>query len=302
MTLGAIGGRGTLVPAPEGGGFTLALKTDAFWVRTQADAARSDAGNLAASDTDATRLRVALDASRPFALGGGTLTPSLEVGLRHDGGDAETGTGVEFGAGLRYEGDGIAVAGSARWLVAHEAAGYEEWGASGSVRIDPGDSGRGLSLTLAPTVGNAASGTGNLWSAADARGLAPGTEFEAARRLDAEVGYGACHVRRPLHRHAPCRRVAVGRRARVPPGLAADLGGPGRSGLRDRPRRDAQRERQRQCARARGDAEGHGPLVADGPGAPRCAAAAEPDARERRGRGRASGAAAVTAVCNRRWR
>ena len=58
------------------------------------------------------------------------------------------------------------------------------------MRIDPGESGRGLSLTLAPTVGNAASGTGTLWSAADARGIAPGTEFEAGRRLDAELGYG----------------------------------------------------------------------------------------------------------------
>ena len=190
MTLGAIGGRGTLVPAPEGGGFALALKTDAFWVRTQADAARSDAGNLAASDTDATRLRLALDASRAFALGGGTLTPSLEVGLRHDGGDAETGTGVEVGAGIRYEGDGIAVAGSARWLAAHEASGYEEWGASGSVRIDPGASGRGLSLTLAPTIGDAWGGAERLWSARDARALAPGAAFEAQGGLDAEVGYG----------------------------------------------------------------------------------------------------------------
>ena len=61
---------------------------------------------------------------------------------------------------------------------------------SGSVRVDPGERGRGLSLTLVPTVGNAGSGTGTLWSAADARGLAPGGEFEAARGLDAEVGYG----------------------------------------------------------------------------------------------------------------
>ena len=190
MTMGALGAHGTLVPAPEGGGLALALKGDALWVTTESDAVRSDDGNLAASEADATRLRLTLDASRAFAAGGATLTPSLEVGLRHDGGDAETGTGVEVGAGLRYAGAGVTVEGSMRWLAAHEATGYEEWGASGSVRIDPGASGRGLSLTLAPTVGNASSGTATLWSAEDARGLAPGTEFEAARRLDAEVGYG----------------------------------------------------------------------------------------------------------------
>ena len=188
MTLGAVGGRGTLVPAPEGGGFALALKTDAFWVRTESDATEGMEG----AEADATRLRVTLDASRAFALGAGTLTPSLEVGLRHDGGDAETGTGIELGGGLGYTDpdSGVSMEARARWLAAHESSGYEEWGVSGSVRIDPGARGRGLSLTLSPTVGNAASGTGTLWSAADARGLAPGGEFEAARRLDAELGYG----------------------------------------------------------------------------------------------------------------
>ena len=44
---------------------------------------------------DASRLRAVLDDSRTFALAGGAvLTPSLELGVRHDGGDAETGTGM----------------------------------------------------------------------------------------------------------------------------------------------------------------------------------------------------------------
>ena len=188
MTLAAAGGRGTLILAPEGGGFELALRTDALWVR----AASEFVPGLAGAKVDATRLRLILDASRAFALGAGTLTPSLEVGLRHDGGDAETGAGVEIGAGLGWAdpASGVTLAARARWLAAHEARGYEEWGVSGSVRIDPGASGRGLSLMLAPSVGNASSGTGTLWSAADARGLAPGGTFEAGRRLDAEVGYG----------------------------------------------------------------------------------------------------------------
>ena len=188
MTMGAVGGRGTLVPAPEVGGLALALKTDAFWVRMESEATEG----MARAKADATRLRLTLDASRAFALGEGTLSPSLEVGLRHDGGDAETGAGVELGAGLGYthSGSGVTMETRARWLAAHESSGYEEWGASGSVRVEPGGRGRGLSLTLAPTVGAASSGTGTLWSAADARGLAPGAEFEAESRLDAEIGYG----------------------------------------------------------------------------------------------------------------
>ena len=58
------------------------------------------------------------------------------------------------------------------------------------MRIGPDDGGRGLSLSLAPAVGDASGGTERLWSAADARGMAPGGAFEAGRRLEAEVGYG----------------------------------------------------------------------------------------------------------------
>ena len=135
-------------------------------------------------------MRLLVESSRRFEAGAGTLTPSLELGLRHDGGDAETGAGVELGAGIAYAGDGVTVSGSVRTLVAHEESGYEEWGASGTVRIDPGASGRGLSLTVAPVWGAAASGTERLWGHADARALAPDAEFEAASRLEAEVGYG----------------------------------------------------------------------------------------------------------------
>ena len=79
-----------------------------------------------------------------------------------------------------------AVFACAVWLNA-----YREWGASGSVRIDPGASGRGLSLTLSPTWGAASSGTERLWGLRDASGLgARDDEFDPGRRLDAEVGYG----------------------------------------------------------------------------------------------------------------
>ena len=186
MTMGALGGRATLVPAPETGGFELALKSDALWMRMTSDRAEGMEG----AEADVSRLRLLLDASRSLELDEGTLTPSLELGLRLDGGDAETGTGVEAGAGLRYAGTGVTIEGSVRGLVAHEASGYEEWGASGSVRIDPGASGRGLTLTLSPSWGNASSGTERLWSAADADGLAPDTGFEAGSRLEAELGYG----------------------------------------------------------------------------------------------------------------
>ena len=190
MRMGAIGARGELLSAEQAGGMSLAIKTDAFLVEMESDAVRRTDGNMAASKSDASRVRLALEGSRAFEVGAGTLTPRAEIGLRQDGGDAETGTGVEIGGGISYQGAGFSIEGSVRKLVAHEESGYEEWGASGLVRIDPGASGRGLSLTLTPSFGAASSGVEQLWSHRDATGLTPDGEFEAESRIETELGYG----------------------------------------------------------------------------------------------------------------
>ena len=137
-------------------------------------------------------MRLALEGSRAFDLGGGTLTPGVELGLRHDGGDAETGTGVELGGRVSYTNpaSGLSVEASVRTLIAHEDTGYEEWGASGTIRLDPGIRGQGLSFSLAPAWGAASSGVDRLWSARDAGGLAPGAGLAPERRLAGELGYG----------------------------------------------------------------------------------------------------------------
>ena len=189
MRLAALGGRGTLMQADEAYGFDLALRGDAFLVETESEAISNEGSTTGA----ASRVRLALEGSRAFRMdGGGTLTPGLELGLRHDGGDAETGTGVELGGRVTYTDPetGLGVEARVRTLVAHEDSEYREWGASGSVRLDPGARGRGLSFSLAPTYGAASSGVGRLWSAGDARGLAPGAEFEAEQRLEGKLGYG----------------------------------------------------------------------------------------------------------------
>ena len=114
------------------------------------------------------------------------------MGLRHDGGDAETGTGIELGAGVSYADAalGLTVEGKARGLLAHEDTDYREWGASASVRLDPGAAGRGLSLSLSPAWGADTGGAERLWSARDARGLATNDSFGPAGRLGAEADYG----------------------------------------------------------------------------------------------------------------
>ena len=190
MRLAALGGRGALLQADETGGIDLALKADAFYVETTSEAVSNEGDTTA----DASRVRLALEGSRAFEMGDGVLTPGLELGLRHDGGDAETGTGAELGGRVTYTDPetGLSVEASVRALVAHEDSKYRERGASGAVRLAPGERGRGLSFSLAPTWGAAGSGVDRLWSARDARGLAPnaGGTFEPESRLEGELGYG----------------------------------------------------------------------------------------------------------------
>ncbi len=194
MTLAAMGVRGELVTPAEAGGFSLALKADAFWVRTESDSVSAPgAGNLAAARADASRLRAVLDGSRTFALaGGGTLAPSVELGLRHDGGDAETGTGTELGAGVGYADPsrGLDMALRVHGLAGHAEDGYREWGVSGSLRLVPGGTGRGLTLSLTPSWGADPEGSERLWTMPDAHALAANDDADPASRLDTEVGYG----------------------------------------------------------------------------------------------------------------
>ena len=187
MTMAALGARGTVLDTGAGDALDMTLRTDALWLKTTSDAT----ADMMAAKADVTRLRLIIDASRGFEVGmDGTLTPRIEAGIRRDAGDAEEGTGLELGAGLSYQRAGITIEGNVRTLIAHDDDAYEEWGASGSVRVDPGSDGRGLSLTVTPTWGSAASEAEQLWSARDATGLVRNNEIEAERRLDAELGYG----------------------------------------------------------------------------------------------------------------
>ncbi len=189
LRMGAMGARGALLEQDETGGMDLALRADAFFVRTDSE----KAVNSAAAEADASRVRLVLEGGRRFALSQtATLRPSLELGVRHDGGDAETGTGFEIGGGVAWSdaASGLSIEARARVLLAHADSDYREWGASAAARLDPGERGRGLSFSLAPVIGSAASASERLWGARDARGLAPGGEFEAARGLHAEAGYG----------------------------------------------------------------------------------------------------------------
>ena len=192
MRMGALGARSELLTPSEQSGLALALKSDVFWMRMESEAVEEpDGRGLARAEARASRLRLLLEGSQSYALDyGARLTPSLEVGLRSDGGDAETGSGVEVRAGIRYSAPSVTVEVNAHNLFGHQRREYEEWGANGSIRVAPGTSGRGLSLTVAPSWGAAPSAVDRLWSVGDAGRLTPDSDSEPGSRLETEIGYG----------------------------------------------------------------------------------------------------------------
>ena len=193
--MAAAGTRGELVGG-GGNGFALAFKADALWAGTGIDGVDGPEGRLVATSAAVTRVRTGLEGSRGFTLGGGlSLRPSVEVGLRHDGGDAETGAGVDVGGGLvaSHPSSGLAVDVRVRTLLVHEAEGFSERGVSLSLSWNPTPSTPlGLTARLAPSWGGqATSGADALWGRDTMAGLV-GTRGGLApgNRLDAELGYG----------------------------------------------------------------------------------------------------------------
>ena len=87
-----------------------------------------------------TRFRTGLEAARGYALAGRlSLRPSVGVGLRHDGGDAETSAGFDLGGGLVVSdaSTGLAIDLRMRMLVMHQAEGFTERGMALSVSYNP---------------------------------------------------------------------------------------------------------------------------------------------------------------------
>ena len=191
MTMGAAGFRGPLQGAL--GDFGLEVKSDVFIANMSADGAPG----LDSVDADASRVRLALQGSNTTELdGGGLFTPIFEAGLRYDGGDAETGAGVEIGGGLRFADASrrVSLQLNARALLAHSESEYEEWGLGASVVVHPNASGQGVTFNLRSAWGEVASGVDAMWSRYDAAALVNRGERSLARRIgaryDAELGYG----------------------------------------------------------------------------------------------------------------
>ena len=196
LTMAAAGLRSVLMEAPADGGLELAVTSDAMLVQTSSDEVRGSAGSLAAAEAEVTRLRAGLEGTWR---GIGSLVPSFEIGVRQDGGDAETGFGADIGAGLAWSDPALGIAADlrARGLLTHEDSSFKERGFAGSFAWNPNPaSALGPSLTLRQTIGASASGGVDALLRPDsAQALIAANDAEDEddlrnRRLEATLGYG----------------------------------------------------------------------------------------------------------------
>ena len=140
--------------------------------------------------TEAYQQRVSMEVSHTCGLicKGRYLIPTLEVGVRNDGGDGETGNGLEIGGDVEYRATdlGLRVLANGRWLAVHSGE-LEEWGIGGTIALQlcPGE---GFWMSITPEWGETGSRARELWDAKIEDVERASQEREV--RLGAEAGYG----------------------------------------------------------------------------------------------------------------
>ena len=234
LSLAAAGARGELLGGggAAGAGFGLAFKADALWVGTSTEGVDGPGGRMAATEAAVSRLRTALEGSRDFRFGSGlSVKPSVEVGVRRDGGDAETGAGLDMGGGVVVTAPSVGLSADVkvRMLLAHEAEEFRERGVSVSLSYNPTPATPfGLRARLAPSWGGqATSGAEALWGRETLSGMARGGLSAPGGRLDAELGYGLPLGRRLVGTpRLAVRSSGMGRDYRLGYGLGVLDGGP----------------------------------------------------------------------------
>ena len=181
---GAAGGSYQLLDSGIGG---IRFKAEGWAGQVMVDGGeRVDSVTLAMQ-----RGKLALEWTQGFrSTAGHEVAIVLEGGMRYDNGDGVNGTSGEVGGGLRYNNADVGVTAEGRGrLVVSAREGYEEWGLGGMILFDPAARGQGLSIRLAPSYGDAASGVNQLWE----RGVSDADrdhDMGRAANLDGEVAYG----------------------------------------------------------------------------------------------------------------
>ena len=175
--------------AMELGGAALSLRGDAGFLGLETDGGTMAVDGLSAS---VSRLRLGLEAAWDVE----TVTPFVEVSGRFDGGDGQTGGGLELAGGLRILNpeSGFGLEAKGRILAMHTGDGYSESGIGVTASFEPGAAGRGITFRLSPRWGGSADSTDLFWdevgNVRDASQYAYGLDRAQTWGVDAALGYG----------------------------------------------------------------------------------------------------------------
>ena len=181
---GAAGGSYQLLTSGIGG---VRLKAEGWTGRFKVEGAE----RIEAVTLEMQRAKLALELTQGFRTDTGhEMAFVLEGGMRYDDGDGVNGTSGEVGGGLRYTNArvGLIAEGRGRFVLSARD-GYEEWGLGGMLMFDPAVRGQGLSIRVAPSWGDAASGVNQLWE----RGVSDAVRShrpDGTANIDGEVAYG----------------------------------------------------------------------------------------------------------------
>ena len=128
---------------------------------------------------------------------GGMLEPFGQVNLRSDGGDGDTGTGIEIAGGVRMTSSTFTLEVQGRTLAMHGADEYSESGFSLMAKLNPSARATGVSVSIAPRWGADAMGNGMLWQdemnigSANTYGVLTGFGNNGSNKsIDTQIGYG----------------------------------------------------------------------------------------------------------------
>ena len=176
-----------LIKAGERNRMGLSFIGDLLWTETTTDRVAM----LQAVAGETRRVRLGLEADWRSR---GGLTPRLELGIRHDSGDAETGLGVELGGGLTWrDGQGNRFEVNGRSLLTHNDSDSRDWGLSIVAQHDARPSShRGFSMRLSHELGGSATGGLARLLSED---LLSADNTAADYRWELEMAYGIARAR-----------------------------------------------------------------------------------------------------------
>ncbi len=190
MAMVALGMDGLLL---DGGSEGVSLNATADLLSLNATS--EEVKGLESSEGNVSRFRLGLEATRPFPLANGaSLLPSMEVGIRQDGGDAETGFGMDLGAGIAWKDPQRGISGElkGRTLLSHAEEEFQDQGLALSFSWDPSPSNRGPSLSMGHAMGlSTEEGIDALLNPTVLDGL-DGLDVSpsSGQRFEAELAYG----------------------------------------------------------------------------------------------------------------